>query len=184
MGIIYLVQPAELIGTNRYKVGCSHDSSLTRIIKGYRQGTRYLLISETEIPFEIEKQIKDTFNTYFTLIAGSEYFEGDECIMKEMFVNIITKSFYSVNKWRENMPYVVEINKDTRELYYINRGYQYINIGTKLNPHNWTNNERIYLYNDDTRPWDNNIYKSQYIEKLLSFDNYIKLNNYDSAYLK
>ena len=57
-GIIYLVQPSTLKGTNRYKIGASNDTSLERL-KSYG------------------KQIK--------LIAGTEYFEGNE---KEMIKTI------------------------------------------------------------------------------------------------
>lgn len=30
-GIIYLIQPSELVGTNRYKIGCSTKTSLDRV---------------------------------------------------------------------------------------------------------------------------------------------------------
>ena len=43
-GIIYLIQPAELLGTNRYKIGCSGKNSLDRCKKGYKIGSRYLSI--------------------------------------------------------------------------------------------------------------------------------------------
>mgnify|MGYP006090550431 CR=1 FL=1 len=42
-GIIYLIQPAELVGTNRYKIGCSKKPNLDRVKKGYKKGTRYLI---------------------------------------------------------------------------------------------------------------------------------------------
>ncbi len=89
-GIIYLVQPAELVGTNRYKVGCSSNKTLDRVKKGYKKGTRYLHISECENPFEIESEIKKIFNEKYNLIAGKEYFEVDnESNMIEIFTNII-----------------------------------------------------------------------------------------------
>jgi hypothetical protein len=34
-GIIYLIQPAELIGTNRYKIGMSNKLNLDRCKTGY-----------------------------------------------------------------------------------------------------------------------------------------------------
>ncbi len=34
-GIIYLVQPTELIGTSRYKIGCSAKNDLERCKTGY-----------------------------------------------------------------------------------------------------------------------------------------------------
>tara|TARA_B110000495_G_C22801838_1_gene468400 strand:+ start:543 stop:746 length:204 start_codon:yes stop_codon:yes gene_type:complete len=57
-GIIYLVQPCELVGTNRYKIGMSSKTTLDRVIKGYRKGTRYLNIQEVEYPLELEKKLR------------------------------------------------------------------------------------------------------------------------------
>lgn len=89
--IIYLVQPAELVGTNRYKFGCSKKTSLDRVKKGYKIGTRYLHIAECEEPHKTEGKIKEIFNKKFKLIAGNEYYEGDELIMKTEFINLIMK---------------------------------------------------------------------------------------------
>jgi len=97
-GIIYLVQPAELVGTNRYKVGCSSNKTLDRVKKGYKKGTRYLHISECENPFEIESEIKKIFNEKYNLIAGKEYFEVDnESNMIEVFTDIV------INNIKTNM---------------------------------------------------------------------------------
>tara|TARA_Y100000780_G_scaffold192525_1_gene180800 strand:+ start:773 stop:1528 length:756 start_codon:yes stop_codon:yes gene_type:complete len=87
MGILYFVQPSELVGTNRYKIGCSKKSTLERVKKGYRNGTRYLHIMECDDSMRIEKLIKQVFNETFILIAGTEYFEGDEEEMKTLFYN-------------------------------------------------------------------------------------------------
>ncbi len=69
-GIIYLVQPAELVGTSRYKIGCSGNTTLNRIKNGYKSGTRYISIFECEEPFKLENEIKKIFNKKFKLIAG------------------------------------------------------------------------------------------------------------------
>mgnify|MGYP001172134295 CR=1 FL=1 len=87
-GIIYFVQPAELVGTERYKVGCSSNPSLKRIKTGYKKGTRIINIFKCEAPFEIEKKIKRAFNDKFKLIAGTEYFEGNEQEMSQLFLDI------------------------------------------------------------------------------------------------
>lgn len=87
-GIIYLIQPAELIGTHRYKIGCSENTELDRVKKGYKKGTRYIIIMECNNPFVLEKKIKNIFNEKFKLIAGYEYFEGEEEIMKEYFLKL------------------------------------------------------------------------------------------------
>jgi hypothetical protein len=89
-GIVYLVQPAELVGTNRYKIGCSSKNDLSRCKNGYKTGTRYIHIMECTEPFNIESQIKRVFNEKFKLIAGKEYFEGNETDMKTTFFEIVT----------------------------------------------------------------------------------------------
>jgi hypothetical protein len=89
-GVIYLIQPAELVGTNRYKIGCSKKPNLDRVKKGYKKGTRYLHIAECEEPHKTESCIKIRFNDKFTLIAGKEYYEGDETNMKQEFINVIS----------------------------------------------------------------------------------------------
>ena len=90
-GIIYLVQPAELVGTTRYKIGCSSKNTLERCNKGYKKGTRYLCIMECVNPFKLENHIKIIFNIHFKLIAGTEYFDGNEKKIRTKFIEIINK---------------------------------------------------------------------------------------------
>ena len=106
-GIIYLIQPEELVGTKRYKIGCSGNTSLSRI-KSYKKDSRYIIIMECEKPFEVEKKIIKKFNEKFKLIAGKEYFEGNENKMKIEFLKIvenkkkvIKKKFKKENKKEE-----------------------------------------------------------------------------------
>ena len=87
-GIIYLVQPSELVGTERYKIGCSSNPNLDRCKKGYRVGTRYLYIMECTNPFLLEKNIKKEFSKQFILVSGEEYFEGNENDIKATFLKI------------------------------------------------------------------------------------------------
>jgi hypothetical protein len=98
-GIIYLIQPSELIGTKRYKIGCSKNTELERVKKGYKKGTRYIVIMECKEPFVLEKKIKTNFYNNFKLIAGCEYFEGNEEIMKEEFLKLINEhnKIYIIN---------------------------------------------------------------------------------------
>jgi hypothetical protein len=103
MGMLYLIQPAHLIGTNHYKIGCSSKSSIDSVIYCYKKGTRYLIILECDNAFDIKKKIKDVFNENFKLIAGREFFKGDENKMLELFYNI-----YITNKKIENL--VLHIN--------------------------------------------------------------------------
>jgi hypothetical protein len=90
-GIIYLIQPAELVGTDRYKIGCSSKTDLDRCKNGYKNGSRYLCIAECNNPFLLENKIKTVFNNNFTLIAGNEYYKGNENDIFELFVGSIIK---------------------------------------------------------------------------------------------
>lgn len=89
-GIIYLIQPGELIGTNRFKIGCSCQKGLNRCITGYSQNSRYIHIMECRNPFELESIIKKQFNIKFNKISGNEYFEGNEYDIDDEFVSIVT----------------------------------------------------------------------------------------------
>jgi ribosomal protein L37E len=89
IGVVYLIQPAELVGTNRYKIGCSGENSLKRCSTGYKAGTRFVSITTCSAPFEVERVLKQAFNEAFHLIAGKEYFEGNEETMLAIFNRIV-----------------------------------------------------------------------------------------------
>jgi hypothetical protein len=88
IGIVYFIQPAELIGTNHYKVGFSRNTKLERLISGYKNGSRYIIILECNEPYMLEMTIKKEFKKKFILIAGTEYFKGDEEIMAQEFIKL------------------------------------------------------------------------------------------------
>jgi len=90
MGYIYLLQPAELVGTNRYKIGISSKDNLNRL-KSYGNGTRYIFFMECSDFLYIENKLKDAFNKSdcVKLIKGKEYFEGLECNIVKIFMNVI-----------------------------------------------------------------------------------------------
>jgi hypothetical protein len=90
-GTIYLIQPAELVGTERYKIGCSAKNDLERCKKGYKKGTRFMDIRECDDPFAVEREVKNHFNIKFKLIAGKEYFEGNEMDIKKEFNDVVCK---------------------------------------------------------------------------------------------
>lgn len=88
-GIVYILQPSELLGTNRYKIGCSTNISLSRCINGYNKGSKYISINYCEFPFKLENELKKKFKENFTLISGKEYFEGDIFKMLNIYFDII-----------------------------------------------------------------------------------------------
>lgn len=83
-GTLYFIQPAELVGTNRYKIGCSAKNDMIRC-RSYRVGTRYLMIVECPHPFQVEAILIKQFESRFPRVAGKEYFEGDEREMRRLF---------------------------------------------------------------------------------------------------
>lgn len=86
---VYLVQPVELVGTNRYKIGMSSLSNLNRV-RSYKNGTRYLCIFEKPNALAIEKKLKQAFNRKYKLIGGNEYFQADdESEMIDLFVSTV-----------------------------------------------------------------------------------------------
>lgn len=89
-GIIYLIQPSELVGTNRYKIGMSNNPNLDRC-KTYKKGSRYLCIMECMNPLVLELDMKQEFKKIFLLIAGTEYFEGSEKLLLTKFMEFAYK---------------------------------------------------------------------------------------------
>lgn len=152
-GIIYLIQPAELIGTNRYKIGLSKVPTLDRCKKGYKNGSRYLLVMECDNPSILENTIKREFKEKYELVAGKEYFGGDEIDMRNDFIKFFTHHQMKNNETMDN----IEINIK-----------EYVNL--KLG------NDIVFNFDADTI---SKIHKNQDIIKLFD-DKFI--NNYPVIY--
>ena len=107
-GGVYLVQPCELKGTIRFKIGMSKKNVHNRVKKGYKKGTVILCVFSCEYPVVMEKYIKEKFNEKFKLIAGKEYFEGEESKVKKVFE-------ICFNLYKDNARFVSkkEKNKDS-----------------------------------------------------------------------
>jgi len=93
MGILYLVQPAELRDTNRFKIGCSKKCDLSRVQKGYKKDTRYLHILEVENPHYVERKLIKHMDKKFRKFGTSEYYEADEIEIRLAFVDFVTKQY-------------------------------------------------------------------------------------------
>jgi len=94
--IVYLVQPAFLIGTNRYKIGCSKESR--QRLLSYMRGTRILFVFNTKFCcYALEERIKNEFNKKYSRSAGQEWFEGDEQDMKKQIFKICQDYIDDVN---------------------------------------------------------------------------------------
>ena len=90
-GIVYFIQPHLVVGVNRYKIGYSAQYGIERIVKGYRKGTRVLMVFELVDPFGLERVLIRAFENAFKLISGNEYFEGDEVEMRILFLQLCTQ---------------------------------------------------------------------------------------------
>ena len=85
MGIVYLIQPTELVGTDRYKLGCSRESCTRRVDLGYNDGTVVHLVEHVDDPFEVERALVQRFNDRFSRVGGREFFAGDVKQMLKCF---------------------------------------------------------------------------------------------------
>lgn len=110
---VYLIQPCELVGTNRYKIGMSSLSNLSRL-KSYKNGSRYICFFECEFALQVEKELIKQFNKHYKLIAGNEYFESDsEAEMVKLFMDIVlnhknTNEEKRKVNWMERYSYKIE----------------------------------------------------------------------------
>lgn len=87
-GIVYFIQPSELVGTNRYKIGASNHPDFKRI-KSYGVGTRIITVNECYRPFVLENKLIEKFNENFELLCKNEYFVGNELDMLKVFFDTV-----------------------------------------------------------------------------------------------
>jgi hypothetical protein len=87
-GLVYLIQPEELLGTNRYKLGCSSKPNLDRL-KSYKKNSHLLCSYKCTDPFQTENRLKAVFASKFTKVAGNEYFQGNENEMVKEFLRTV-----------------------------------------------------------------------------------------------
>ena len=117
-GIVYLIQPCELKGTNRYKIGCSVKQGMKRIETGYKKGTRILRVIECDNSRKIESLLIKAFNNNFKLISGNEYFKGSEKKIINEFNKVIDNSLLVNRKdiiIKEILIENIEKNKNIKE---------------------------------------------------------------------
>ncbi len=97
----------------------------------------------------------------------------------------INETKYERKYLRKNLPYIVEFNRKSKDYYLINRDYEYIGYDnvkslTKIETDiDKTKSDygydKIYLYNDGCKPWNDKQYMIDYIKNYLTEIN--KLNN-------
>lgn len=88
-GLVYFIQPFLFLNTNKFKIGMSYKNDLSRLTNGYHKGTRFISINCCMNPLFVESKIKNYLKNKYTLIAGSEYFEGNEDDILKDFLKIL-----------------------------------------------------------------------------------------------
>ena len=83
-GIVYLIQPAYLIGLNRYKIGLSKDPN-ELFKKRYFKDARIIYQLQSNNIYETKKLIIHQLKRRFKLISGYNYFEGNEIYLIHLF---------------------------------------------------------------------------------------------------
>lgn len=163
MGIIYIVQPTELIGTKRFKIGCSESDTLKRI-KNYGKDAKIICILKCyeKSCFNIEQKILKLFSEDTNLTKFKrEYFEGDEKYLYKMFVeyklkydididndndndivdieNIFGKNYKTDKAFGGNLNLIkIFFKKGVKYIYYISENKELLTIIIK-NPNNFIN---------------------------------------------
>ena len=131
-GIIYLVQPAQLLNTNRYKIGMSNKNNLDRVKKAYLTGTKWISINEVNNPSNVEKNIIQIFKEKFTLCAGREYFEGDIKDILQEYIEILLKHMLDKSSISDTKIINKNANIINKNTNIINKNVKIININANI----------------------------------------------------
>jgi hypothetical protein len=90
-GMVYLIQPEELLGTDEYKIGMSNSSSIRRV-RSYGYDSDCIATWKCSNPSEVEQYLIQAFQTHFGWpTMGREYFRGNELEMIKVFQDCIQK---------------------------------------------------------------------------------------------
>lgn len=190
-GIIYLIQPAELVGTERYKIGMSNNTNLDRCKHGYKNGSRYICIMECNEPLKLERNIKNNFNKKFKLIAGNEYYEGNEKDILNTFNNLVIEhnNLFIINNFEyENLNKdefdIDEIDIDEIDIDKIKK--EFINYKDDIEFGGIQKLIKIYIIHENYERYDYIINFKFIYNKELGEENYYihNINDYAYNYIK
>lgn len=92
-GIVYLIQPEDLIDTNIFTIGRTINKNLSILSRKSRYGQEAKIICVCECTNSrlLKKQIQFRFNQLFKPRKGTEYYEGDRDAMYNEFMSIARK---------------------------------------------------------------------------------------------
>ena len=193
MGYVYMIQSEELNGTNKVKIGMSTCENNSRI-KSYGKNAKTIIKYNCSYPYMLERCLIKQFKKNYNLFKGNEWFEGDIEEMKKLFNKVInneneylSRENMNIKYWRKYAPYLFRHINDN-DCYILNRDYEYIGYNTKdikdVCPEAKTQRTQCkiddeYLFNDGTKPWNNeknfSIYKNKF-EKLIKNKNCLNMN--------
>jgi len=172
-GLLYLIQPAELVGTSRYKVGYSKNNDLNKFRKDYKKGSRFLDIYEYDYSPLLVREIRNNFNNKFKLVAGRTYYEGNENDIKKNF-NAIINNHALANNCNVN-----NINNSNNLLYQLcSKTSNKTNTNTCL--YSCSPYSTIYTNPYTTNPYTTNTYTTNPCSKNIcngSLANYAYMHN-------
>jgi len=95
--MIYLIQPEELVGLNRYKIGFSGASNLYNISKKYGKKARYLAVMECYDAESLVREIKEILADQFTVITNTDCFSGDEDKIVKTFTESVNEFIHNTD---------------------------------------------------------------------------------------
>jgi hypothetical protein len=169
-GLVYLIQPAELVGTSRYKIGYSKNSDLDKFRRDYKKGSRFLDIYEYDKTPLLVREIRSNFNNKFKLVAGHSYYEGNENDIKKRFSDIIN-NYSSVNN-------IISRNLITNAN--TNTNVSSTNIDTRVIPYtNKNTNNNMSSYKPNKLISNDYMSNYTYIHKIMYGSNCEKMKHYD-----
>lgn len=187
-GIIYLIQPAELLNTDRYKIGMSSKKNLDRIKKGYKKGTKWISINEVNNPLDMENTIKKIFTYKFTLIAGKEYFEGKIKDILQEYNSILLKHMFDLPKISDtkiinNNSKIINKNANIIQKWWVKLMFKYYaKIDEKFNEERYNKCIKyekyllMYEYDEVIDTYEKYIKYSKYAKKCNIIDDIIIIN--------
>jgi hypothetical protein len=127
-GLIYLIQPTELIGTGRYKIGYSRFPSIKRLKSGYAVDTIIYLAAACPNAKDVETVLLRKFRLEFERVGQGEYFKGDVYKMRSMVWEEINQQYQIAIPKKPNevlikINHLVEITYGNESLYHPKNEY-------------------------------------------------------------
>jgi T5orf172 domain len=163
---IYLIQDGKYKDTNTYKVGrTTQKGDDTRALRRLKQYSKHSIVKHTievsnEHVIAIEKEIIEEFQKQFILVEGKEWFSGDKMEMISIIIHISKK-------------YDLSIIDETTSISTSNVDMNAAKLLYKLYPY-WVNcQNELYVFNDQTGMWENNL--DAYIGVLTRFSDHLHI---------